>query len=164
MVRAGKSPPGFLFERFRMKRIVAISFAVPRDLSNIPDDLKEFEAVYAQHHPRARSRIPRTDKQWRSYLGEQARQLRDFVHHIDDDNHVITYDRNDREYIMGVPRRYRYDTRELSDTSYYHIRPVSWRGTIQRDTLSDQTKASLGRRPTVFRIPPIAEKELFRKL
>lgn len=154
-----------LFQAFREKGFVAISFGIPEDLSRVRDELEEFERIFDTHHPQARSKTRRTSKQRQSYVRQQARQLRDFVHGMTPDDSVIAYggNRNGRIYLKGRIEGYNYDPSLLPGTGYLHVRLVKWAGTFLRDALSLGTRDALGIPPTVFKIPLIAEREILSK-
>lgn len=79
---------------------------------------------------------------------------------LDRGDHVVTYDPNEREYLVGeITSDYRYSGSDVG-ADWPHVRSVSWRGRVQRDDLSPATRNSLGSTLTLFAINEEAATEL----
>lgn len=64
---------------------------------------------------------------------------------------VISYDREKREYLVGVVKGdYQYKPGLVGD--YPHLREVDWQGRVKRDDLSASSRNSLGSTLTLFSI------------
>jgi restriction system protein len=154
------------FHEFKDKQIVAIRFGVPEDLSLIPNNLEAFEQVYETHRIKEKSRS--ASEGWVSKVATQAGQLREFVYEMNKENakdRIITYggNRNGRIYLRGwITTCYRYD-QEVLGPEYPHVRDVEWKGSLNRDVLSEAAKRKLGRPLTVFKVDQDTEDELLNK-
>jgi len=78
--------------------------------------------------------------------------LHKFIAVIRDADHVITYDPESRQYLVGhVAGPYVFDGSKLQ--GYPHVRPVEWVGRVGRDSLKPQSRNSLGSTLTLFSVP-----------
>ena len=70
---------------------------------------------------------------------------------------VVTYDPNNRIYIVGeIIGNYEYDDK----LEYPHFRKVKWIGSLKRDDLSFSTKNTLGAISTIFEVGEDSQKEI----
>ena len=146
MIRAGEE--GFLIEEFKTKKIVAIGWNYLGDLKKYKNK-EEIKNEFRKHRP-----------QYNKYkIALAAGQISIFVNDIKNNDHVITYDPDNREYHIGkIISEYR---PEPNLCEYQNIREVKWEGVINRDKLSASTKYKLGAIQTVFKVHEDAAKEIF---
>jgi restriction system protein len=135
MVRAGEG--GRIFEDFKNNGLVAVGWKDVGDLSKAQsrEEIRKIvERVYKEHKPGSRI--------------VSAGQLSRFRFDFKENDYVITYDPESREYLVGRLRGpYQYDS---SRKEYFHIRKVEWQGTVPRDKLSTSTRNTLGATTTIF--------------
>lgn len=145
MVRAGEG--GHAFEEFKRKHVVAVGWKAVGDLS----DLSSYEAV----KDRVRQKYPdSTEGQVAAYAGTLHR----FKNEISREDYVVTYDRQDRSYVIGKVTG-EYDFREVV-SGFPNTRKVVWQSTKSRDELSVASRNSLGSIMTLFEIQPNVMEEL----
>lgn len=136
MVRAGER--GFRFEDFREKSLVSVGWHEVGDLTSLSsrNDFKE--------------RVAAAFPEWSPYeVGNSAGQLFRFTNEIKIDDNVISYDPSSRIYLIGkVVGAYEY-AQDPGDEQP-HIRRVKWFEVVARDSLSVQSRNSLGSTLTVF--------------
>jgi restriction system protein len=73
---------------------------------------------------------------------------------------IVTYDPQQRQYLLGkLTSDYRYDP-SLIDKKYPHVRTVEWFGRADRDKLTASTRNTLGSTLTVFSVNEDAAMEL----
>jgi len=164
MVRAGQA--GVLFDRFREKKLVAISFAVRKRLTDVPNDQDAFGETYRDFDNR---RIRRPQRNRRD--SAEATQLRRFLYDIRRGDGVVTYSRRLRTYLIGNVRNdpagdYYYDERSslLQGTDYVHVRQVDWTAEVHRGNLLPGTRRNLSRPLSVFEVSNPAQKELVSRV
>lgn len=137
MVRSGEG--GYLIEEFLEQNIVSIGW---NDLGELKanltyEDLKALIATTYDHYsPGAKS--------------QTAGQIWRFLNEFKIGDRVITYDSNTRLYYLGeIKSSYKYSDK----LSYYHYRTVEWMDAgIERDSLSTETKNTLGSALTIFSV------------
>jgi restriction system protein len=87
-----------------------------------------------------------------------------FAHEICDGDEIVTYDPGSRIYAVGmVHGPYRYDPGRdeiIEGNPHPHIRNVSWTGEVQRDTLSQRARNTLGSISTLFAIKESVAAEI----
>lgn len=144
MVRAGSD--SFLIDEFKQKNLVAIGWNVG-DLSNKSlDEIKElFYKKYGSDN--------------------SAGQSYKFVNELKIDDYVITFDSENRTYVLGkiVSDYYRskkVTKTDISEDTYFDVRDVEWLCEIQRDQLKKSTQSNLNGRTTVFYINEDAQKDI----
>ena len=149
MVRAGEG--AFLIDDFKRKNYVAIGWNELDDLSGIKRKDKIKKLVEDAN-------IYKKKLQIAVAAGQIGRFLLDFKKK----DYVVTYDPNDRVYLVGeIQSDYQYNTK-ISE--YHHVRMVKWLGEVSRDKLTVKTKNSLGAISTIFEIKDTAKKEMLRIL
>lgn len=137
---------------FIEKQVVAIGFGLDQDFStaNSRDDVA---AVMRIHDPEqsARQILVRASQAWR------------FLKEINIGDAALVYDPRTRLYhyglISGEPL---YSPGVIDDLAV--TRSVEWKDSVDRDSLSIQTKNSLGAILSVFKVPNISEQEILQKL
>ncbi len=147
LVRAGRGAEHA--EDFATEGYVGISWMDVGPVSaDTPDD--EIERGFERHYPEAK---PGTRAVWVS-------QLKRFLRELQMGDSVVTYDSNQRIYLIGTigsEPKWR-EARRLG-----RIREVAWEKHVHRDLLSTPTKNSLGSIATLFRVSDDASAELFAK-
>jgi len=145
MVRAGEG--AFLIDDFKKKNIVAIGWNVLSDLSEITDRSEIKKLV--------EKRINYTKQ---SQINAAAGQISRFLFDFKKGDYVLSYDPNNRVYLVGeIQSDYQYNEK-LSD--YHNVRKVQWLGEVSRDKLSTSTRNSLGAISTIFQVPDVAAREI----
>ena len=136
MVRAGEG--GYLVADFRRLGCAAIGWRQVGDLTRVTT-LDAMRAAVARAYPEAKPGNV-------IITGSTLHKFRSVVQPGD---HVVTYDPEKREYLLGkVESDYRYDPAFLED--HPHVRAVAWLGVIGRDSLSPSSKNTLGSPVTIF--------------
>lgn len=118
MVRAGEH--GRLIEDFRQHSVVAIGWKELGDLSAVKDAdeiRKRIEEAYSDK-----------SQGWKAIAASQVSRFRfDFA----ENDYVVTYNPESREYLVGVVKSpYQYDP---SRKEYCNFRKVDWKGKVSRD-------------------------------
>ncbi len=91
-------------------------------------------------------------------------QLDKFANVMRVGDQVLTYDPDQRKYHVGsISGDYLYQNDEVED-DLINQRSVNWRDTVLRDSLSVQTKNSLGSSLTIFEVSRHAEEEIEKLL
>jgi Uncharacterized conserved protein len=94
-------------------------------------------------------------------INNHAGQLYRFLCEFSIGDHVISYNPENRTYIVGtITSDYEFETQVIE---YFHLRKVNWFKELSRDDLSTRTKNSLGSTMTIFKIPPAAEQEILQE-
>jgi restriction system protein len=131
---------GALIEAFEEKEIVALGWDRILDLSLVTsrDQVRDlYSSAYPDHT-----------------AGKQTNaiaMLFKFRVQVSQDDRVVTYDPEQRQYLVGdVISDYMFDPNLL--LHYPHIRKVHWIGKISRDTLRVEAKNTLGSTLTLFSI------------
>ncbi len=149
MVRAGEG--AYLFDEFQSKNIVAIGWNKVGDLSKLSTS-EEIKQIVKEKYPDYKL----------GKLNISAGQISRFRFDFEKGDNVITYDPEERIYLVGEIRSdYEYNTK-LGD--YFHIRRVKWLGKAPRDKLSTSTKNTLGAISTIFELSEDAEEKIFKLL
>lgn len=149
MVRAGES--AYLFHEFESKNIVAIGWNKTGDLSKIstPEELKQ---TVKEKYPNCKL----------GTLNIRAGQISRFRFNFEKGDNVITYDPEERIYLVGeILSDYEYNTK-LGE--YFHIRRVKWSEKVPRDKLSTSTKNTLGAISATFQLSEDAKGEIIKLL
>jgi restriction system protein len=138
MVRAGEG--GYLIEEFE-RGYVGLGWRAVGSLRDV-SSLEDIRELYAQGYP---------DASPGNVRGGVA-MLYKFRSVMTVGDKVITYDRGNREYLIGtVTSDYLYKPGEIKD--YNHIRTVKWEeGRMSRDKLSASSRNSLGSALTLFAV------------
>lgn len=149
MVRAKSD--GSLFQPFVDKGLVAIGWSELGDLGQFETRETLVEEL--------RERYPGRRTGWYANAGGM---LWRFSNELQADDGVVSYERTRRVYAVGkLQGDYTFDPD--FDPAYPNVRRVKWRAMeISRDTLATATKNSLGSTLTLFRLPAIAEKDVWR--
>jgi restriction system protein len=150
VVRAGRD--AIHIDTFLEKGLITIGMSQQIGAEAIHDDRKELIERTAKAHP-----------EWnRHRVANHAGQLFRFLSDIAVGDPVATYDPNLRRYLIGqvdsVPR---YDPGVIEDLPY--VRNVLWTHRVARDSVSVETRNTLGAIQTIFRVSADATSEL-RKL
>src|SRR5659263_685395 len=88
----------------------------------------------------------------------QASQIYKYKSEFQKEDKIVSYDPDTRFYEIGeIISDYEYN-KQL--TEYHNIRKVKWEGRVSRDTLSTETKNTLGAISTIFSINEDAQKEI----
>lgn len=139
MVRAGNDNE--LFEEFESRSLVAIGWEEIGDVSEVKsyDEMKDrFNATeeYSEHNNHR--------------IAQNAGQVSRFALEIEAGHLVLSYDKTEREYLVGeVTDDYEWKPGD-HPPGYPHIRRVDWLGTVSRDEFTTSTKNTLGSTLTVF--------------
>ena len=142
MVRAGEK--SFLFDDFKDLNRVSIGWEIGDLSGKSIDEVKQIMAdKYSDYNALS--------------LGNNTGQVTRFVFDFSIGDYVITYNPDERIYLVGkIASDYYYDKKlaekhGLSD-AYCHCRNVEWLGTVKRDDLSSGSANSLGSVITVFNV------------
>lgn len=147
MVRAGRD--AMHLETFVSKGLVAIGLSSRIGEEALNLTRKKLTVSLSQAHPDK-------SKYWAS---TQAGQLYRFVNEVKVGHPVVTYDSNQRIYLLGkVSSETRYEPGTVPYQPY--VRTVAWEGQIPRDAISVSTRNSLGAIQTLFRLNTEASEEL----
>jgi restriction system protein len=140
MVRAGDDNE--LIPIWKKKSVASIGWA---ELEN-PKYYSTRDALIQKAHEVYEDERPATRLNWASQVWRFSRE-------IEEGDHIITYARDKREYLIGtVTRSHKYDETVVSDY-YPNIIDVAWEDKqIPRDNLSQGAKNTLGSVLTVFRV------------
>lgn len=139
MVRAGDNNE--LANQVEDKQAVAIGWAEMGDLSGLKTRA-QFKERYRQVYP--------DDSLYRTAVN--AGQIYRFVCEIEAGNYVLTYDKANREIIIGQAEgSYEYKP-TLFGEAYPHVRKVNWLKRVSRDSFSMPARNSLGSVLTVFQV------------
>jgi restriction system protein len=137
MVRSGEG--GYLFEDFQKYSITAIGW---NDLGELKMDesldvLKEkVRKIYPQYKD--------------GTVISSSTQIFKFVNKFKIGDHVITYNRQTRNYLIGeIESDYYF---EKATCEYFHQRKVKWTAEKSRDELTADSKNSLGSTLTIFEV------------
>ncbi len=149
MVRAGEG--AYLIEDFRKKNIVAIGWNRMKDASSIRSR-SEVKRLIQEKYPE--------NKRHQNIVS--AGQFSRFLLEFKKGDYVLSYDPDNREYLVGeILSDYEFNS-QLSE--YHHIRKVKWLGKVQRDKLSTSTRNTLGAISTIFELKDDAKVEILNVL
>jgi restriction system protein len=141
-----RSDRGALYEFFKERSVVALGWPEVGALSQY--DSREMLAL------KVREIWPESSD---GGVRNSAGQLYRFVHEIQPGDQIVTYDPMSRRYMVGsVSGVYGFDASQ----SFPNIRPVKWKGEVERDRLSVAARNSLGSVLTLFLIPFQVQQEL----
>src|SRR5262245_46475266 len=130
MIRAGEG--GYLIDEFSEKNLVAIGWHQMGDLTNVKTQ-EALKKLYRQTYPQAKT----------GSIAAAAAVIHKFCNVAQKTDHVITYDPNTREYLVGeITSDHYYKPGVIPD--YPNIRDVSWQNRVSRDELQAATRNSLG--------------------
>ena len=150
MVRAGEG--SIKFYDFKKKSVIAIGWGDIGNLTNVKDQSKIKELVsevYSEEKP--------------GTIAISAGQVSRFRLDFKPGDHVITYNSQERRYLVGeITGEYEYDRKLIED--YPNIRKVKWIEEIDRDRLSTSTKNTLGAITTIFHVGDDAKEEILNLL
>ena len=150
MVRAGER--GFRFEDFKDKSLVSVGWRGIGEMSNLKS-----RADFKNH-------LTSVFPDWSPYeIGNSVGQLYRFAREMKVGDSVITYDASSRKYLVGtVLSEYEYKEGVIEDQP--HIRRVQWINEVARDSLSVDSKNSLGTVLTVSSLSAETVKEMLSLL
>ena len=149
MVRAGNNNE--LVDEFESRSLVAVGWEELGDVSDVRsyEEMKgRFNSIdeYSEHNSRR--------------IAQNAGQVNRFAHEIQEGHLVLSYDKTEREYLIGeVSSGYEWKPDD-HPPGYPHIRRVEWKDTISRDEFSTPTKNTLGSTLTVFSLDDCVEEIL----
>jgi|AntRauMinimDraft_4_1070384.scaffolds.fasta_scaffold01247_5 restriction system protein len=139
MVRAGNENE--LVEEFESRSLVAVGWSELGDVSDVRsyDEMKaRFNSTgeYSEHNNRR--------------IAQNAGQVNRFALEMEIGHLVLTYDKTEREYLIGeVTSGYEWKPGD-HPPEYPHVRRVEWKDTVSRDEFTTSTKNTLGSTLTVF--------------
>lgn len=148
-----RSAHGKLVPFFKNNSCVALGWdKLAEDLSH--KNKQEIQKALLKEYPDRESAI----NIWTSYFEK-------FIHRIQIGDFVLTYDATERNYLLGeITSSYQY---KRNNKTYFlgefwaHIRKTKWnKNVISRDTLSQNTKNSLGTTLTLSELQPEQAKEI----
>lgn len=149
MVRAGES--AFLIDDFKSKNYVSIGWNKIGNISDVKRKDKIKKLVEEADYYKKKSQVIVA-------AGQISRFLLDFKK----GDYVITYDPDNRVYLVGeIQSDYEFNKR-ISE--YHHVRRVNWLGEVSRDKLTVPTKNTLGAISTIFQIKDRPKKEILQIL
>lgn len=146
MIRAGEG--GYLSEEFAKKGYVAIGWWDLGDLSEQtnPENIRD---LYLGAYPKEKP----------GKIANAVAMIHKFCNVIQKGDTVISYDRGSREYRIGeITSDYFYKENVITDSP--HLRKVEWKNKVSRDSLSADTRNSLGSTLTLFSINSEAWKDI----
>ena len=142
---------GSLYDDFRERGIAAIGWTNLAPHAKVGMTRKELIDLYTQLEPgtKEKTAISGASQVWR------------FMNEIKVDDWVVTYSPANRTYLIGkVTGEYEYRP-ELTELEMSLARRVTWQAKeVERDSLSEATKTSLGSTLTVFVVAAFAMQEL----
>ncbi len=135
MVRAGR---GGIYSEDFAKGYVAIGWSQLGDLTHYKSDLelreKYFE-IYGNEKPAA--------------TANAIAMILKFRDQIKADDFIVSYNPETRNYLIGRDKgEYKHEAGVVGD--YHNLRSVNWLGAVQRDSLSQKSRNSLGSTLTLF--------------
>nr|WP_321870966.1 restriction endonuclease [Paraburkholderia tropica] len=142
---------GDLYDDFRERSIAAIGWQQLAPHAKVGMTRKELTVLYQKVDPAAKVKtaISGASQVWR------------FMNEIKVDDWVVTYSPANRTYLIGKVTGECQFRPELADFGMALVRPVAWKEKeVERDSLSDPTKNSLGSTLTIFVVADFAMHEL----
>jgi restriction system protein len=139
MVRAGNDNE--LVDEFESRSLVAVGWEELGDVSDVRsyEEMKaRFNSTdeYSEHNSRR--------------LAQNAGQVNRFALEMEEGHLVLSYDKTEREYLIGeVTSGYEWKPSD-HPPGYPHVRRVNWKDTVSRDEFTTSTKNTLGSTLTVF--------------
>ena len=141
---------GRLYEDFRERQVVGIGWAQLAKYAKPNMTRDQLTQYYLQIEPNTNLGTARSG----------ASQVWRFINEIQPEDWVITYSPANRTYLIGkILSDFQYHP-EWIDEGMALARTVKWEKEIGRDTLSEESKNTLGSTLTVFQLPKFAIKEL----
>ena len=149
MVQAASD--GSRFRPFVDQGLVAIGWSELGDLSQF-ETRDALVAMLREQYPGQRA----------GWYANAGGMLWRFCNELQVDDGVVSYDRTRRVYAVGkLQGEYTFDPG--FNPAYPNVRRVEWRATeVSRDTLATATKNSLGSTLTLFKLPEMAEQDVWR--
>lgn len=139
MVRAGNDNE--LVEEFESQSLVAIGWGEIGDVAEV----NSYDEMKARFN--ATDRFSEHNNRW---IAQNAGQMNRFANEMQNGDLVLTYDKTEREYLVGeVTGGYEWKPDD-HPANYPHVRRVEWAGTVSRDEFTTSTKNTLGSTLTVF--------------
>ena len=144
MVRAGSN--SFLIDDFKQNNLVAIGWNLG-DLTNKSAD--EIYELFRKKYRNTRS----------------AMQVIRFVYDIKIGDYVVTYDRENRTYLLGKITSDYYHSDKITkvddaNDNYWDIHDVEWLCELPKDSFKKSTQGTLGTQTTVFHINDNAKYDI----
>ena len=144
MVRAGSN--SFLINDFKQNNLVAIGWNLG-DLTNKSGD--EIYELFRKKYRNTRS----------------AMQVIRFVYDIKIGDYVVTYDRENRTYLLGKITSDYYHSDKITkvddaNDNYWDIHDVKWLCELPKDSFKKSTQGTLGTQTTVFHINDDAKYDI----
>jgi len=139
MIRAGNDNE--LVDEFESRSLVAIGWEELGDVSDVQsyEEMKaRFNSTdeYSEHNSRR--------------LAQNSGQVNRFALEMEEGHLVLSYDKTEREYLIGeVTSGYEWKPGD-HPPEYPHVRRVEWKDTVSRDEFTTSTKNTLGSTLTVF--------------
>ena len=141
-----RSNNGEYIESFLTEHVVGLNWLPNENLQG--KDLQSIKAILLKYYPDKEKSIP----SW-------ASMINNFVNKISIGDYVLTYDPSSRIYYIGKIKGEYLFCPKTNDC--HHVRKVQWeKQEISRDSLSNDTKNSLGSTLTVFQLKKEQEKEI----
>ncbi len=136
MVRAGEG--GYRFDDFQKNSIVAIDGNEIGDLTGV-NSQEEIRALYLSKHPGEKP----------VKVGNAVAMIFKFRAVLQPGQKVITYNPEAREYLVGtIKGEYEYSLKH----QYHHVRSVDWSGTVDRDSLTPESRSPLDALRALFQV------------
>lgn len=145
MVRAGQDAQ--LIDDFKNNSYIAIGWNKLSDLKTVPhrEAIKKLLEDTYNYAKKSQTNIA-------------ASQISRFLLDFKKGDYVLSYDPNNRVYLVGeIQSDYEYNDK-LS--KYHNVRRVKWLGEVARDKLSTSTRNTLGAISTIFQINDKAAAEI----
>lgn len=145
MVRAGEGSR--LFDEFKDKNVIGIGWNELGDLTKIKD-INALKKLFSKIYPDAS----------KGQRDNNSGQIFRFINEFSINDNIVTYDSSSRLYSIGkITSDYKYSPKLIE---YHHIREIEWTKEVERDSLSTQSKNSLGSTLTIFKINEYTQSEL----
>lgn len=139
MVRAGNDNE--LIEEFESRALVAIGWEELGDVS----DIRSYEEMKARFNE-----IEEYSEHNSRRIAQNAGQVYRLTLEIEEGHLVMSYDKTEREYLVGtVVGSYEWKPGD-HPPGYPHVRRVEWGDPVSRDKFTTPTKNTLGSTLTVF--------------
>lgn len=146
---------GRLYDDFRERSVAAIGWAKLAPLAKAGMTRKQLATEFRTLEPHLRQ----------GQITSGASQVWRFINEIKVDDWVVTYSRNNRTYLIGkVTGDFQYRD-DWVDDDMPMARTVAWESKeIDRDSLQQPSKNSLGSTLTIFKVPDFAAQDLLAQL
>ena len=155
MVRAGRY--GSLFNDFKNLNIVTIGWELGDLSGKSPEEIKQIMRK-------------QNSSENNQSIGMFSGQVSRFVHDFEIDDYIITYDSENRIYMVGkITSDYYYSDKlarlhDFSDGEYCQCRDVEWIGEVNRDDLKSKSIKHLNYSFFVFSVNESVKNDLLTKL